>query len=317
LLAIAPRQESALCDAGPASPGFVLPEKALIECANRTSLNGLHSDSALSLKIVHIENRSFALVTAELPREHRKAPLDCAPASSSRKHSGVYRELNKVFPKRRLTMHRIAAIALFAAAGLITAGNAAAQSGVIEVNVPFSFTVSSTSLPAGSYTFGFDSTRPDLLVIRDRKADLKAFDFGQRGAMSSGKPATLIFHRYGGQYFLSEVHLDSAANGIFLPATKSERRARKGSRQEDMVSLSAPRLGGASAKVFHNHLKSPVRSETKEEPALWQKPLLANDGLSRRKEAVFVAAVGTNRVRSGVMCARHSSSVACSIFRAG
>lgn len=211
-------------------------------------------------------------------------------------------------------MNRIAAIALFVAAALITAGNAAAQRGVIEVNVPFSFTVSSTSLPAGSYTFGFDSARPDLLVIRDQKTDLKALDFGQRGATSSGKPATLIFHRYGSHYFLSEVHLDSASNGMFLPATKSERRARKGSRQEDLVYLSAPRLGGASAKVSHSQLNSPVRSETSEKPALWQKPAPATNERSRSEEEVFV---GMDRFRTGIMCDSHSNSVACSIFRAG
>jgi len=54
-------------------------------------------------------------------------------------------------------MNRIAAIALFAAAVLTTADSAAAQSRVIEVNVPFNFTVNNTFLPAGSYTFAFDS----------------------------------------------------------------------------------------------------------------------------------------------------------------
>lgn len=211
-------------------------------------------------------------------------------------------------------MNRIAATALFIAAAVITAGSAAAQRGVIEVNVPFSFTVSGTSLPAGSYTFGFDSARPDLLVIRDQKADLKALDFGQRGTTTSGKPATLIFHQYGSQYFLSEVHLNSASNGMFLPATKSERRARIGNRQEDLVSISAPRLGGASAKVSHGQLTSSVQTETNKMPALWQKPLPANYRLSLSAEAVLA---GTDRVRSRVMCGSYSNSVACSIFRAG
>jgi hypothetical protein len=211
-------------------------------------------------------------------------------------------------------MNRIAAIALFTASALITTGNAAAQSAVIEVNIPFNFTVSSTSLPAGSYTFGFDSLRPDLLVIRDQKMDVKAFDFGERGATSSGKPATLIFHRYGSQYFLSEVHLASVSNGMFLPATKSELRARKGNRQEDLVSISPPRLGGASEKKPHSKPKNPVRTETSKGPALSQKPLMARDEKSRRDEEVVVGAV---RVRAGVMCGRYSSSVACSILRAG
>jgi hypothetical protein len=209
-------------------------------------------------------------------------------------------------------MNRIAAIALVVGTALITAGNAAAQSGVIEVDVPFNFTVNSTSLPAGSYTFGFDSVLPDLLVVRDRAKNLKAQDLGQRGSIGPGKPGTLIFHRYGSRYFLSEVRIDSASNGIFLPATKSELRVRKGFRQENLVYLSAPRLG-ASAKEDNGHLKSPVRAETNEKPALWQKLLLARNGKSRSEEEVFV---GADRFRSGVMCDRYSSSVACPIFRA-
>jgi hypothetical protein len=210
-------------------------------------------------------------------------------------------------------MNRIAAIALFAASALITVGNAAAQSNVIEVNIPFNFTVSRTSLPAGSYTFGFDSLRPDLLVIRDQKAALKALDFGERGATSSEKPGTLIFHRYGSQYFLSEVHLASASNGMFLPATKSELRARKGNRKEDLVSISAPRLGGASAKMSHSQPERTVPTEANSTSSAWQIPLLASYGLPRSEEAVFAAA---DRIHSGVMCGSYSSSVACSIFRA-
>ena len=57
-------------------------------------------------------------------------------------------------------MNRIAAIALFVGATLITAGSAAAQSSVVEANIPFNFTVSDTFLPAGTYTFGFDSMIP-------------------------------------------------------------------------------------------------------------------------------------------------------------
>ena len=54
-----------------------------------------------------------------------------------------------------------------------------------------------------------------------------------------GKRDVLIFHKYGGQYFLSEVRFDFASNGIFLPATKLERQARKVSGVEDLASVAA------------------------------------------------------------------------------
>ena len=133
-------------------------------------------------------------------------------------------------------MNRIVAIALFVGATLMTAGSAAAESNALEVNVPFNFTVNNTYLPAGSYTIGLDSKFPGMLVIRDRKRSVKVKDFGLRGTTGPGKPDTLIFHRYGGQYFLSEVHFESASNGILLPTTKSEHQARKIGREGGLLS---------------------------------------------------------------------------------
>lgn len=64
-------------------------------------------------------------------------------------------------------MNRIAAIAVFAGATLMTASSARAQGSVVKANVPFNFTVNDTVLPAGNYTFGFDLMCPDMLIIRD------------------------------------------------------------------------------------------------------------------------------------------------------
>jgi hypothetical protein len=136
-------------------------------------------------------------------------------------------------------MNRIAVIALFAATTLMTAASAAAQSNAVEVNVPFNFTVGNTFLPAGSYTFGFDSSFPDVLVVRDRAKNVKARDVGLRGSIGPGRPDVLVFHRVGGQHFLSEVRLDSASNGILLPAKKLEKQARNVSPKEDLASIAA------------------------------------------------------------------------------
>jgi hypothetical protein len=133
-------------------------------------------------------------------------------------------------------MNRIVTIALLAVAAFTTGSCAKAQS-AMEVNVPFNFIVNNTSLPAGSYTFGFDSTHPDVLLIRDRTKELKAEDLGQRGSLSPGRPRALIFRGYENRYFLSEVHFNTGSDGIFLPATKAERQARKASRNENLASV--------------------------------------------------------------------------------
>lgn len=136
-------------------------------------------------------------------------------------------------------MNRIAAIALFVGAILMTANRATAQSSVVKANVPFGFTVNNTFLPAGTYLFGFDSSHPELLMIRDRKNAVKALAFGQRGSFGRGNRRTLIFNRYRDRYFLSEVRLGPGSDGIELSPAKSEKRARKVNRNGELASIAA------------------------------------------------------------------------------
>ncbi|MGA3068598.1 MAG: hypothetical protein ABSD43_00065 [Terracidiphilus sp.] len=153
---------------------------------------------------------------------------------------GLARDPNKT-TNEEVHMNRIAAIALFAGATLMTASSATAQSNAVEVNVPFNFTVNNTFLPAGSYTLGFDPLFPDELIVRDRAKNVKATVFGQRGSLGPWRPGSLIFHQYGGQYFLSAVRVDSGSNGVFLPATKLEEQARKESQKEDLAFIAVNR----------------------------------------------------------------------------
>lgn len=134
-------------------------------------------------------------------------------------------------------MNRITAIALFAMVTLMTAGSASAQSAVLKVNVPFDFTVNSTFLPAGNYTFGFDPMLPNTLIIQDRTKSVRARAYILRGSIGRGREDRLIFHRYGGEYFLSEVGFDSASDGVSLPETKLERQAGKAGWKEDLAFL--------------------------------------------------------------------------------
>ncbi len=136
-------------------------------------------------------------------------------------------------------MNRIATIVFLVAAAVMTASSATAQHNLIEANVPFNFTVNNTSLPAGSYTFGFDSMYPGLLVIRDRTKSARARVIGRSGSVDRGTNDMLIFHRYYGQYFLGEVRFESASNGILLPATKIERQVGRVNHNPDLALVAA------------------------------------------------------------------------------
>ena len=133
-------------------------------------------------------------------------------------------------------MKRITAIALFAIATLITSGSAGAQIAVLKANVPFNFTVNGTSLPAGNYTFGFDSMLPNTLIVQDQAKSVRARAYVLPGSIGAGMENRLIFHRFGGEYFLSEIGFDSASEEVSLPVTKLEREARV-TRREELASV--------------------------------------------------------------------------------
>ena len=86
-------------------------------------------------------------------------------------------------------MSRIAAIALFVLATVMTSSSASAQ--IIKV-VPFDFNVNN-SMPTGTDTFGFDSVIPRLVIIQSRMGSKLATDLGARVLIGTGTLRTLIF----------------------------------------------------------------------------------------------------------------------------
>src|SRR5258706_6745574 len=76
---------------------------------------------------------------------------------------------------------------------------------VVKAKVPFEFTVMGRTMPAGDYVVNhtFNSANVILKCQEHRVSVIVPTD-----ALQSGAPhqqAKLIFHRYGDQYFLSEV----------------------------------------------------------------------------------------------------------------
>ena len=123
-------------------------------------------------------------------------------------------------------MKNIAAIALFLVATFIAAGPASAQDHAIKATVPFNFTAGSKILPSGTYTIAVDMTAPDLLVIRSRDHKDGALCLGSPNQDKPGSDNTLVFHKYGNQYFLSDIRSKGTSMNLELPVTKAEKRAK-------------------------------------------------------------------------------------------
>jgi hypothetical protein len=128
-------------------------------------------------------------------------------------------------------MKHIPAIALFIAATFITAGKAIAQDYAVRATIPFNFTVNGSRLPAGNYTLGSDITNPRVLKISDRTQHVHVMVLAMPSADEKRKANQLVFHKYGDQYFLSEIRSQESAINLQLATSKQEKWARQETQQ--------------------------------------------------------------------------------------
>jgi hypothetical protein len=119
-------------------------------------------------------------------------------------------------------MQRIPAIALLAIANFALAGTSFAQSNGVRANVPFDFTVGDKLLPAGTYTI--KETSDHLIMVQNHDKPITALVLVNGVSNNSQDGGKLMFHRYGSQYFLSEILCDQADMDLQVPQSKTEKK---------------------------------------------------------------------------------------------
>jgi hypothetical protein len=99
--------------------------------------------------------------------------------------------------------------------GLVAHG----QSLTANAAVPFDFFVGKTPMHAGNYTLRPTSFDPGEILLKDDEGKSASLFIAFPLDKDSGGETKLVFHRYGGEYFLSQVW-----NGTYkLGLPKSER----------------------------------------------------------------------------------------------
>lgn len=102
-------------------------------------------------------------------------------------------------------------------------GSVQAQTGSkMEVNIPFDFAAGRTSLRAGSYSITLISENMLLIRSRDGKKSV-LLPARQARHIGTGKPARIIFNRYGDRYFLSQTFLSEEDLGCAVDPSRAER----------------------------------------------------------------------------------------------
>jgi len=115
------------------------------------------------------------------------------------------------------------ALTILAAALAIAVPMIQAQSR-LDARVPFAFIAGEKSMPAGSYEISTSGAAPVLCSLETNQSRflMNSIHLQDWNAKSS----KLVFHKYGDQYFLSEVWNASSGAGIELLPSQREKEAR-------------------------------------------------------------------------------------------
>jgi hypothetical protein len=106
---------------------------------------------------------------------------------------------------------------------LLVAGSAFAQGGQIRATIPFNFTVSHTTLPAGDYSVSTTGGTGSILVIQGANGKaLKLVGSNLVQASKLSDRTKLVFRCYGDRYFLAQVWMRGSQMGRELPKSNLE-----------------------------------------------------------------------------------------------
>jgi hypothetical protein len=119
-----------------------------------------------------------------------------------------------------LTM--LALLLTLALATTVATANGQNQSAV-KANVPFEFIVGDKALAAGEYSMTTIGIGHDALAIQGINASDNAVRLANTINGFAEKSSTLIFHRYGNTFFLSEVWTVGEGQGRQLLKSRQER----------------------------------------------------------------------------------------------
>jgi len=120
------------------------------------------------------------------------------------------------------------ALSIVSLLSLVLMGSAVAQTIQVRSDVPFSFSVGSTALPAGAYDITSISPNSHTLLVKARDGSASMIVNSNAAVRMDGAEKTkLVFNRYGSQYFLAEIWREGSTSGNQLPKSSREKELAK------------------------------------------------------------------------------------------
>ncbi len=127
---------------------------------------------------------------------------------------------------------------------LLVAACANAQSLNVKANVPFNFVVDKDILPAGVYSIRSinDATGGRTLVIQNGTKAMKLVNPNEADSLKAAQKSHLLFHRYGGEYFLAQIWVEGEKVGRQFRMSRREAEiAKYHQTSDDVIVLAALR----------------------------------------------------------------------------
>ena len=114
----------------------------------------------------------------------------------------------------------------------------------LTVDIPFDFSVSGQKLPAGKYWIGRAHESIGDTVVQFQTTDMHSV--ANRFSVpiitfKAKKGGELVFHRYGDQYFLSEVWPSGGGTGRAFLKTHAERDLERSARDNGIAAVKSPK----------------------------------------------------------------------------
>jgi hypothetical protein len=137
-------------------------------------------------------------------------------------------------------MGLVAAMIVIAAS---VSANAQSLNYRLTANIPFDFSVGSHKLPAGKYWISRAQQSNGDTVVQIRSTDLHSnvTRFTIPVLVSNPvKNSSLVFHRYGDEYFLAEIWPVGSVTGRELPRTRAERELARKAQDSGVAAVNAP-----------------------------------------------------------------------------
>jgi hypothetical protein len=141
---------------------------------------------------------------------------------------------------------RVTKLGLLAAMTVIAASVSASAQSLqyrLTANIPFDFSVAGTKLQAGKYWINRSQQGSGDMVVQISSPDGHSNVTRLTIPVSVFNPvtkSTLVFHRYGDQYFLSEVWPAGAATGREFPKTRAERELARQAQDSGVAAVNTP-----------------------------------------------------------------------------